>query len=288
MIDVSVIIVNYNTCKITCECIDSIVEKTKDVEYEIILVDNASTDGSKEFFEKDSRIKYIYSECNGGFGYGNNLGMKVAKGKYFLLLNSDTLLINNAIKEFFDFAEKDEKKRVYGSYLLYEDGKTYCTSYFFFPTFTVFSFLKRVWSSSQIEIRDLKIKDVEAISGANMFFHQEIYKKTGGFDDKIFMYGEEGEWQYRMLKAGYPCRIINQPKIIHLEAKSIKKIDSRITTKIAGHFYILRKHMFYPTYMLARIYYAINLTLKNIKNLFNPDYRDFWKTLYKPVRFKRT
>ena len=112
MLDVSIIIINYNTCKMTCECIDSIVEKTHGISYEIILVDNASTDGSKEFFEKDERIAYIYSERNGGFGYGNNLGMKVAKGKYFFLLNSDTLLVNNAVKEFFDYAEKDDKKRI--------------------------------------------------------------------------------------------------------------------------------------------------------------------------------
>ena len=110
--DVSIIIVNFNTRQMTSECIDSIIEKTQGLEFEIILVDNASTDGSKEFFEKDERITYIYSEKNGGFGYGNNLGMKVAKGKYFFLLNSDTLLINNAVKEFYDYAEKDDKKRV--------------------------------------------------------------------------------------------------------------------------------------------------------------------------------
>lgn len=281
--DVSIIIVNYNTCKITNDCINSIIAKTKGIDFEIILVDNASTDGSKEFFEKDDRVKYIYSEKNGGFGYGNNLGMKIAKGKYFFLLNSDTLLVNNAIKEFYDYAEKDVKKRIYGSFLLYADGKTYCTSYFFFPAFTIGSFIKRACSSPQIEIRDLEIKDVEAVSGANMFFHQEIYEKTGGFDDKIFMYGEEGEWQYRMLKAGYPCRIINQPKIIHLEAKSIKKKDSKIIMKMGGHFYILKKHMLYPTYILARIYYALILTFKNFTDLFNPNYRDFWKALYKPV-----
>lgn len=71
--DVSIIIVNYNTRDITNDCINSIVEKTQGIQYEIILVDNASTDGSKEFFEKDERIKYIYSEKNGGFGYGNTI-----------------------------------------------------------------------------------------------------------------------------------------------------------------------------------------------------------------------
>ena len=85
--DVSIIIVNYNTKKLTSDCITSIVEKTQGISYEIILVDNASIDGSKDLFEKDARITYIYSEKNGGFGYGNNLGMKIAKGRYFLLFS---------------------------------------------------------------------------------------------------------------------------------------------------------------------------------------------------------
>lgn len=99
--DVSIIIVNYNTYDLTAACIQSIIEHTKRISYEIIVVDNASTDGSKEKFERDSRIKYIYSEKNGGFGYGNNRGIEIANGDYFFLLNSDTLLLNNAIYEFF-------------------------------------------------------------------------------------------------------------------------------------------------------------------------------------------
>lgn len=259
--DVSVIIVNYNTCKMTCECIDSIVEKTKDVEYEIILVDNASTDGSKEFFEKDSRIKYIYSERNGGFGYGNNLGMKVAKGKYFFLLNSDTLLINNAIKEFFDYAEKDEKKRVYGCYLQHQDG-TYSTSFFLFPAFTICDFLLRKFHLKKCPQIDFSYQEVEAVSGTDMFFCRSIYDKIGGFDENIFMYGEEGEWQYRMRKEGYSGYLIASPQVIHHGGKTTNRSPNIKKKKIQSHFYILKKHMLYPTYILARFFYAIVNGLK--------------------------
>ena len=116
-IQVSVIIVNYNTLKQTCECIDSICEKTRDVSYEIILIDNASTDGSKDFFEKDKRVRYVYSYENMGFGRANNVGMMLAKGEYFFLLNSDTLLVNNAIKEFYDYASNHTKNTFYGCWL---------------------------------------------------------------------------------------------------------------------------------------------------------------------------
>ena len=78
--DVSIIIVNYNTLKVTQECINSVFEKTQGIAFEVILVDNASTDCSKEHFSRDARIRYIYSSKNGGFGYANNRGMKMAKG----------------------------------------------------------------------------------------------------------------------------------------------------------------------------------------------------------------
>ncbi len=278
--DVSIIIVNYNTKDLTNQCINSIIEKTEGIEFEIILVDNASSDGSKEFFEKDKRIKYIYSNKNGGFGYGNNLGMKIAQGKYFFLLNSDTLLQNNAIEEFYNYAEQFPQKRVYGCYLLQADGKSNGTSYFFFPAFTIKQFLIRIFGKQQHEIFDDQIKDVAAISGADMFFHREIYDVTGGFDENIFLYGEEGEWQYRMLKYGYHCRIISQPKIIHLEGQSMKFSPSKMAIKLKSHFYILKKHMWYPTYLLTRIYYAMNLTIRNMSHLYDPKYVDYVHTIY--------
>lgn len=129
--DVSIIIVNYNTKKLTSDCIQSVIDKTLGIDYEIILVDNASTDGSKELFENDERIIYIYSDKNGGFGYGNNRGMEIAQGKYFFLLNSDTILLNNAVKEFFDYAECHGDKGLYCCYL-FGDAMQYVCSFFLF------------------------------------------------------------------------------------------------------------------------------------------------------------
>lgn len=263
--DVSIIIVNYNTCRMTCECIDSIVEKTKDVEYEIILVDNASTDGSKEFFEKDSRIRYIYSERNGGFGYGNNIGMKLAKGKYFFLLNSDTLLVNNAIKEFFDYAEKDNKKRVYGCYLQAPDG-TYGCSFFYFPALTIKAFVIRFLKLKKKVTTDFLAKEVEVISGTDMFFERDVYDQLGGFDENIFLYGEESEWQYRMLKKGYHSFLIPYPQIIHFGGQSMEESSDKMAIRWKSHFYILKKHMHYPTYVLARVYYC---SIGNLRSLFH-------------------
>ena len=90
--DISVVIVNYNTKQLTKACINSIIEKTAEVTYEIILVDNASTDGSVEMFSKDTNIRFLLQPQNLGFGKANNVGIQAAKGKYVFFLNSDTYL----------------------------------------------------------------------------------------------------------------------------------------------------------------------------------------------------
>ena len=107
---VSIIIVNYNTLHVLKPCLDSIIEHTIGIDYEIIVVDNGSTDGSIEVLSQDNRITLIQTGENLGFGKANNKGLEQAKGKYILFLNSDTLLRNNAIKIFYDFAEQYQGK----------------------------------------------------------------------------------------------------------------------------------------------------------------------------------
>lgn len=253
--DVSIILVNYNTKQLTSNCIQSIAEKTTGVEYEIILVDNASTDGSKEAFESDERVRYIYSEKNGGFGYANNIGMRIAKGKYFFLLNSDTLLVNNAVKEFFDYAENKAPETVLGCYLVGDDG-TYRNSFFYFPAFTIWQFIKRnIYGQDMTP--NYTDREVECVSGADMFIPRSAIELAGMFDDNIFLYGEEGELQYRMMQKGVKRMLINTPKIIHLEGQSSGG-SARYIYGMKSHFYILKKHMNICTYWLARMFYKLH------------------------------
>lgn len=259
-IDVSVILVNYNTKQMTSECIDSIISHTQGVIYEIILVDNHSTDGSKEFFTNDKRVKYVYSDVNGGFGYGNNLGMHYAYGKYIFLLNTDTLLINNAIKEFFDYAESHESNIVYGCWLVNGEGKDVC-SYYNFPAFDFIDFWNKHILGKDVLIFDHKEKQVDAISGADMFMPKKVAEAVGGFDTNIFMYGEEGEYQYRMMKNGFKRKLLPQPKIIHLEGGSNKNIKHHKVIDMRGHFVFLKKYMPMWKYILARLYYCIIYSL---------------------------
>ena len=279
--DVSVILVTYNTCKMTSECIDSIISHTSGVKYEIILVDNASTDGSKEFFEKDRRVTYIYNEKNGGFGYGHNIGMEHAHGKYFFLLNTDTLLINNAIKKFYDYAESHDPNTIYGCWLINKDAKGSC-SYYNFPAFTFKDFWKMHIDGKDKQIYTGKEFIVDAIVGADMFIPRTVICSVGGFDTNIFMYDEEGELQYRMMKAGFVRKLIPQPKIIHLEGGSNKE-RKIVVPRLTGHFVFLKKHMPYWKYLLARIYYAIIYTIFYASKIGNKAIRSSLVSFYQPV-----
>lgn len=254
-ISVSIIIVNYRTPALTQACIDSIYTYTKDVNFEVIVVDNNSEDDSIERLGKDNRIKLIASSRNGGFGYGNNIGMRVAKGKYFFLLNSDTLLRNNALKLFFDYAEGHGIKTLYGCYLEGDDG-TYRGSFHYFPALTIRAFLKRIFYK-QSYVPDYTDKEVECICGADMFIPRMAIEECGGFDENIFLYGEEGELQLRLAKAGYKRMLISSPKIVHLEGKSSLMNDKMSKIRRESHLYVLKKYMHPCTYLLARFYYYL-------------------------------
>lgn len=237
---VSIIIVTYNTRQMTAECINRVFEKTQNVDFEIILVDNGSSDGSKEFFEKDSRIKYVYSEKNLGFGKANNLGYTYASGKYIFLLNSDTLLVNNAIYEMFHFMETaDSSVGCCGGMLQNRDGsfqsgyfKHFPSLWFIFQevlievcplTTLINNPYRTVCDSNQMDRYPV---DVSYICGAALFIRKDVVEKCGLFDPKFFMYYEETEMQFRYQKNGFKSVVIDTPKIIHFQGASSSKTDS--------------------------------------------------------------
>ena len=239
--DVSIIIINYNTCSITKQCIDSIFEKTKDIKFEVILVDNASTDNSCETFSKDKRINFVSSNTNLGFGKANNLGYKKAKGKYVFLLNSDTILLNNAIKIFFDTFEKmPENIACLGTILKAADGISYNNSFSEFPSLkTTVKFLKKLYfrKNDCIDVIKHTPFEVDYIIGADLFIKRSVIENYGLFDPDFFMYYEESEMQYRYYRNGYKSVIIDQPRIIHLEGASTNGSGKRLTGKKAVMFY---------------------------------------------------
>lgn len=267
--DVSIIIINYNTWKLTLKCIDSIFMHTKDVLFEVIVVDNASTDESKTIFSNDSRIKYIYLKKNIGFGRANNKGYEQAKGNYILLLNSDTIIQNNAVKIFYDEIKNMPPNIGYIGTVLTDIDGNYSPSYGNFKK--IDSELKHLFKRYLNKLIKFKkdftlippkinhYKIVEVVIGADLFIKNEIIKKYGLFDPRFFMYHEENDMERKFFEAGYSGAIINKAKIIHLEGKSSKKI-SRLIFSTTSLFIYLKKWNPRLNYYIFRILYALLYT----------------------------
>lgn len=247
--DVSIIIINYNTLELTKNTINSVIEKTKDLKYEIILVDNASTDGSVEFFKKEYKDKIIFikNRENLGFGKANNKGIEIAKGKYVFLLNSDTLLINNAIKILFDFMEQNCQCGACGGNLFdinlkpdhstrfelpYMTLKTEIDLYLNIPKILLFKLLKKRNDFNYSRFP----KKVGYIVGADLMIRKNIFLSIGGFDQDFFMYHEEVELLYRLVKSGYDIFSVPDARIIHLGGKSGKIKEKTIRMVIEGKY----------------------------------------------------
>lgn len=229
--DVSIIFVNYNTCKLTLESIFSVYKYTKKVDFEIIVVDNDSKDDSlieiKNIFPEVIIIKNSY---NIGFGQANNKGIEIAKGKYFFFLNTDTYLLNNAIELFFDFMEKKETSHVavVGGQLYKANGDE-SVSFGPFPNFKLFikgSFWRHFYKTEfyKNEVPKQIVADnnypyvVDYVSGADYFVRNEVIKKVGGFNKSFFMYFEETELTLRIIRRISNAKIMMLPqaKIVHI------------------------------------------------------------------------
>ena len=251
--DVSIIIVNYNTKQLLKNCLQSIYAKTKDVSFEVIVSDNGSVDGSVEMLRKDfTQVKLVENKANLGFGAGNNRGLAVAKGKYVFYLNSDTVLLNNAIKCFFDYFEQNGEKEsigALGANLLNENMQT-IHSYGKFITKKLFidelahtlygitklTILSLLFKKNKTKtyfdsIRQFYIGEVDYITGADLFVRNDENAK---FDERYFMYVEEVDLQYNLAKLGKKRLLIGGPLIQHFQGSSSKKIQDLI--HIQGSF----------------------------------------------------
>lgn len=275
-IDVSIIIVNYNTLQITTNCIESIFNYTKNLSFEIILVDNASIDGSKKFFEHDSRIKYIYLEENIGFGKANNVGFKFAKGRYFFCLNPDTLLINNAIKFLCNFMDENLICGACGGNLRdlqLNPIHSFCRKLpGFFTEFNQFLLgfpSKLIYGSSYMFNNTRKSIEVGYVTGADLMIRASILNEIGGFDPDFFMYYEESELQYRIKNKGYKIYAVPYAEIIHLEGKSFEfNIKREKASLISRSLYYKKTRSCMKYRLLNKTYFSYTYIAKIIAILF--------------------
>ena len=188
--DVSIIIVNYNTKQLLTDCLKTVYEKTQNVNFEVIVVDNASSDGSEEFIcARYPLVRWINSGKNLGFGRANNLGARYAQGEYLFLLNSDTLLQNNAVGEFLNYAREHRLEPIgaLGCWLSDREQKLN-NSFGFFPCAkNEIAYLLGHYRQPTKEDTTTE-RNVDYITGADLFIEKRLFDELGGFDKNIFMY----------------------------------------------------------------------------------------------------
>jgi len=268
-VDVSVIIVNWNTKGLLRDCLSSVYEHAGDFDYEIIVIDNASTDGSASMVKNDFRqVILIENSENRGFAAANNQGMAVAKGRYVLLLNSDTVVLDNSIVNTVRFADKNPQAAVTGCRVLNPD-LTLQRTCFMFPsilnmllssTYLYKLFPKnRFFGREQMTWWDRSdVRKVDVVTGCYMLVRREAIEQVGMMDEQFFMYGEETDWCYRFWKKGWTVMFAPVGEIIHFGGQSAaKKPVAMIVQLRLSILKFIKKHYGWPAYLIARFLVAL-------------------------------
>jgi GT2 family glycosyltransferase len=287
--DVSILIVSWNVKELLRDCLRSLKENAGNVRYETIIVDNASKDGSPDMIRNEFPwAKLIEPHANLGFGRANNLAYEHSTGRWVLLLNPDTVVLDRAIEKLVAFADAQPKAGAVGGKTLKADlslERSCCWgSPGLWPLMCKSVGLHLIFKQSELFNREAMdwwprntIREVEVITGCFFMLRREVYEKTGGFDPRFFMYAEEVDLCWRIKKLGWKLMFTPEAQIIHLVGASAAKAKpNRVFQINLGLLKLFRKHygsaymkvanllmwMFYAT-RVPIMYGAIDLGLVN-------------------------
>jgi GT2 family glycosyltransferase len=284
--DASVVIVNWNTRGLLAQCLQSIEAEIASERFEVIVVDNASSDDSCEMVRRDfPRVRLIANSENRGFAAANNQGIAIAQGRYILLLNSDTIVLDSAIEKTIAFADRHHDAAVVGCRVLNAD-RSLQLSCFMFPSVLNFflhsTYLYRLFPRNRLFGREQMTwwdrddeREVDVVTGCYMLVRRAAIGEVGVMDERFFMYAEETDWCLRFAAKGWKNRFTPEAEIIHLGGGSAPKLSAnraRVTNRsfvrymfkhwskpraIAGVgmlalFYSLRLAVLLPKRMLTR------------------------------------
>jgi N-acetylglucosaminyl-diphospho-decaprenol L-rhamnosyltransferase len=291
MIDLGIVIVNWNTRDYLKKCLETVLASQGDFSYEVVVVDNASSDGSPEMVrETFPEVRLIVSETNGGFSYGNNLGLRALgyddngqvaadAPRYALLLNPDTEVPPEALYDMVKFMDSRPEVGMAGPKLLLPDGQLDRACRRSFPTPIVslyhFSGLAKLFPNSPRFARynmtfadpDEEI-EVDSVVGAYMQVRREAIEAVGLLDETFFMYGEDLDWAYRVKAAGW--KVIYHPKVT---VWHVKRAASRRSQKAQLEFYramliFYRKHFRTTTPLWLHSLVMLGLAVKGGRGIW--------------------
>ncbi|WP_270546432.1 glycosyltransferase family 2 protein [Butyricimonas paravirosa] len=269
-IDVSIIIVSYNTREFLRECLYSLFEKTKSLSFEVIVVDNESSDGSVQMIQElFPQVTILNSGENVGFGRANNIGIKEAQGRNVFLLNPDTILLNNAIKILSDFLDSHDEVAVCGGNLYNVDKEPTHSFLRYLPSvfgeldqLTGYKLSKWCYGKSFEFNHNNRPLHVGYITGADMMIKKIVLDEVGCFDPDFFMYFEETELTYRIRKAGYKIMSVPEACIVHLEGKSHSLKENRermfLTSRRLYYKKTLRCNLIF---YMCQLLYGLNICI---------------------------
>jgi GT2 family glycosyltransferase len=274
MVDVSIIIVAWSVRELLHNCLKSVYEKTEGINFEVIYVDNGSEDGSVEMVKKEfPEVIIIENDENKGFIIANNQAIEIAKGRYVLLLNSDTIILNNAIAKSVEFADANPEAAVVGCRTLNPDG-TLQRSAFMYPSllnmFLSATYLYKCFPRSRFFGREMMtwydfndVKEVEAVRGCFALVRRKAFGQIGLMDDVYFVYGDDIDWCYRFRKAGWKIMFTPVPEIIHYGGQTTTKMPSEFAFQLFGSkLLFLKIHRNKFEFLLARFLIALYMLMR--------------------------
>lgn len=293
--EVSVVIVNWNTRDILRDCLASVYEQTKDVDFEVIVIDNASTDGSAGMVKSDfPQVHLIANADNRGFASANNQGMAIAKGRYVLLLNSDTVVLDSAIEKSIEFAEASSDAAVIGCRVLNPDRSLQLTC-FMFPSVPNMllssSYLYKMFPKSRFFGRERMTwwnrdgqRQVDVVTGCFMLVRKEAIDHAGMMDEDFFMYAEETDWCWRFKQAGWKVLFTPSAEIIHLGGQSSKQVKPQMQMQLrSGVLLFMKKHKSFVSYITACVlisgFFALRIPFWFTRTVISDDKKDCWQTM---------
>lgn len=291
MVKLSIVILSFNTKDLTIRCIKSIADQYKKQlekgEFEIIIVDNASTDGSVEAFQSASwrtKIKIIKNTENVGFSKGNNIGAKNAKGKYLFFLNSDTEILDDEFWGMINFLEENPQVGILGARLINIDGSNQKSVGKFYGLRNVFLMLLGGERLGLLRFAPKDIVNTDWVSGAALMIRKDLFEKLNGFDEEIFMYMEDMELCFRAKKLGSLVGFYPKIKILHKERGSSNRRYA-IVSIYKSLIYFYQKHKNHLELFLVKIMLAIKAILAIFLGiLINSSYlKNTYKTALKLV-----